>query len=148
MLMQELRSCFFALQLNWKKNFRLHICLVVFKKDGLAVRDEIAYFVSIACLSGGKKKRLSCPRWNRLFCSWLSRKIRRRRRRRISSSTKKLKVSKLQCSIKNECSIRAFEASTFQSAPHITHEFAHVLRLTKKRGGAQEKNKDRQFNRK
>ena len=28
---------------------------------------------------------------------------------------KKKKVSKLQCSIKNECAIRDFEASTFQS---------------------------------
>ena len=82
-------------------------------KNGLVVKDEITCFVPFARLLGSIKKNGSAvPGEIACFVPDLAEKS---GEGGAAAAQKKLKIAKLQWSIKNECTIRAFEASTFQS---------------------------------
>ena len=95
----------------------MRICWVVTKND-IAVKDAFICFVSIACLLGSIKKKNSAVS-DEIACyvcdyaeklgEW------------VGAVQKKFKVAHLKWTIKNECSIRDFEASTFPKVKKKLH---------------------------
>ena len=84
----------------------------LYQKNGLAVKDEITSFVPIKRLLGSIKKNGSAvPDEIACFVPDYAEKS----GEGVEWVQKKSKAAQLQLSVKNECFIRDFEASTFQS---------------------------------